>query len=416
MASQQALRTAAADLAPQLTALRQRLHRHPEIGLELPRTQQTLLGELDGLGLEISTGKALSSITAVLRGPESARATVLLRADMDGLPVTEASGVAFASEIDGAMHACGHDLHMAMLVGAARLLSEHREALRGDVVFMFQPGEEGWDGAGLMIDEGVLDASGRRADAAYGMHVMAAKYPRRTFGTRPGTLMAASDWLGVTVHGRGGHGSAPHNGRDPVTAAAAMVTALQTMVTRRFDIFDPVVVTVGSFHAGTRRNIIPDTAHFDATIRTFSEPARERIRSEAPRLCAEIAAAHGMAAEVEYNDEYPATVNDAVHAEFARQVVTDVFGDAGYRGMAHPEAGAEDFSRVLDAVPGCYLMLGAATGDPAGSPDNHSPRATFDDAVLPLGALLHAELAVRSLARDDAAAAGSAGPAEGGRS
>jgi hippurate hydrolase len=183
-----------------------------------------------------------------------------------------------------------------------------------------------------------------------------------------------------------------------------MVTALQTMVTRRFDIFDPVVVTVGAFHAGTRRNIIPDTARFDATIRTFSEPARDLIRAEAPRVCAEIAAAHGLEAEVEYRDEYPATVNDAAHAAFAQQVVTEVFGEDGYQHMAHPQAGAEDFSRVLAAVPGAYLMLGAATGDPGNSPNNHSPRAAFDDAVLPVGALLHAELAIRSLVRDDAAA------------
>jgi hippurate hydrolase len=404
MASRHALHTDAEDLSSQLTDLRHRLHRQPEIGLDLPRTQETLLGELEGLGLEISTGTALSSITAVLRGPQTARATVLLRADMDALPVAEESGVPFASRVDGAMHACGHDLHMAMLVGAARLLSAHREVLRGDVVFMFQPGEEGWDGAGHMIEEGVLDAAGRRVDAAYGMHVMAAKYPPRVFGTRPGTLMAASDWLRVVVHGEGGHGSAPHLGRDPVTAAAAMVTALQTMVTRRFDIFDPVVVTVGDFHAGTRRNIIPDTARFDATIRTFSEAARDRIREEAPRVCAGIAAAHGLEVEVEYRDEYPATVNDPDHAAFVQQVVGDVFGEDGYRGMAHPQAGAEDFSRVLAAVPGAYLMLGASTGDPASTPNNHSPRATFDDAVLPLGALLHAELAIRSLERDDAAA------------
>jgi hippurate hydrolase len=404
MASRHALRTDAEEISPQLTDLRHRLHREPEIGLDLPRTQETLLGELENLGLEISTGRSLSSITAVLRGPQAARAGVLLRADMDALPVAEDSGVPFASRVDGAMHACGHDLHMAMLVGAARLLSAHREALRGDVVFMFQPGEEGWDGAGHMIDEGVLDAAGRRVDAAYGMHVMAAKYPPRVFGTRPGTLMAASDWLRVVVHGQGGHGSAPHLGLDPVTAAAAMVTALQTMVTRRFDIFDPVVVTVGDFHGGTRRNIIPDTARFDATIRTFTKAARDRIREEAPEVCAGVAAAHGLEVEVEYRDEYPATVNDPDHAAFVQQVVGDVFGEDGYRAMAHPEAGAEDFSRVLAAVPGAYLMLGASTGDPARTPNNHSPRATFDDAVLPLGALLHAELAIRTLERDDAAA------------
>jgi amidohydrolase len=400
MALHDRLRDDAQELGPRLTALRHQLHRQPEIGLELPRTQQTLLAELDGLGLEISCGSQLSSITAVLRGRPSGTA-VLLRADMDALPVSEVSGVAFSSEIDGAMHACGHDLHMAMLVGAATLLSAHRDELAGDVVFMLQPGEEGWDGAGKMIAEGVLDAAGPRVSSAYGMHVTSGKYPTGVFCARPGTLMAASGWLRVRVHGEGGHGSTPHLGRDPITAAAEMVTGLQTLVTRRFDVFDPVVVTVGSLHAGTRRNIIPDLAEFDATIRTFSAESLARIRVEAPALCRQIAQAHGLEAEVEYLDEYPATVNDATHTAFASQIVTELFGDDRYQLMAHPEAGAEDFSRVLQEIPGCYLMLGATPGgDYLNAPSNHSPRASFDDSVLPLGALLHAELAVRALERD----------------
>ncbi len=405
MALDDLLRTDAEALAPELTDLRHRLHRHPEIGLQLPRTQQTLLAELDGLGLETSPGRELTSITAVLRGGVGTGATVLLRGDMDALPVTEASGVDFASEVPGAMHACGHDLHMAMLVGAARLLGAHRDALRGDVVFMFQPGEEGWDGAGAMLAEDVLDAAGPRVDAAYGMHVMSSKYPRAVFATRPGTLMAASAWLEVTVRGSGGHGSTPHLGRDPVTAAAEMVTGLQTLVTRRFDVFDPVVVTVGSMHAGTKRNIIPDDAHFDATVRTFSAQAQERARELMPQLCRRIAEAYGLEADVTFHDEYPVTVNDAAHAAFAEGVVREVFGDSGFVPMASPQAGSEDFSRVLAAVPGCYLFLGATpTADHLSAPTNHSPRAAFTDEVLPMGALLHAQLAVRSLERDAAVA------------
>jgi hippurate hydrolase len=400
MALHDALRNDAQELAPELVALRQQLHRRPEIGLELPRTQQALLAELDGLGLEISCGSHLSSITAVLRGRSSGTA-VLLRADMDALPVREASGVEFSSEIDDAMHACGHDLHMSMLVGAAKLLSAHRDQLAGDVVFMLQPGEEGWDGAGKMIDEGVLDAAGPRVSSAYGMHVVSGKYPTGVFCGRPGTLMAASGWLRVRVHGEGGHGATPHLALDPITAAAEMVTGLQTLVTRRFDVFDPVVVTVGSLHAGTRRNIIADVAEFDATIRTFSAESLARIRVEAPELCRRIAQAHGLEADAEYIDEYPATVNDATHTAFASHVVKEVFGAEGYQAMAYPEAGAEDFSRVLQEVPGCYLMLGATPGgDYRGAPSNHSPRAAFDDSVLPLGALLHAELAVQALERD----------------
>jgi hippurate hydrolase len=319
---------------------------------------------------------------------------------MDGLPVQEQTGLDFASQVDGAMHACGHDLHTAMLVGAARLLDAHRDELAGDVVFMFQPGEEGWDGAGRMLDEGVLDAAGRRVSSAYGMHVFSTQIPRGTFTTRPGSLMAASDGLHVTVHGAGGHGSTPYLAKDPITVAAEIVTSLQTMVTRRFDVFDPVVVTVGAFNAGTRRNVIPDEARFEATIRSFSSQARDRIRTAAPELCRQIAAAHGLTADADYFDEYPLTVNDEEHAEFAAGVVREVFGDERFAPLANPHAGAEDFSRVLEAVPGCYVFLGAHPGDDVDTPGNHSPRAVFVDDVMPDGVLLHAELAVRALERD----------------
>ena len=402
MALDDRLHDDARSLSPDLIRLRHTLHRAPEIGLSLPITQETVLRELDGLGLEVTTGDTLSSVTAVLRGERPGPA-VLLRADMDALPVAEATGLAFASQIDGAMHACGHDLHTAMLVGAARLLASNREDVRGDVVLMFQPGEEGWDGAGLMLAEGVLDAAGHPVTSAYGMHVFSSRYPRGSFTTRPGTLMAASDALFVTVHGEGGHGSAPHLGLDPVTTAAEMVTALQTMVTRRFDAFDPVVLTVGSFHAGSRYNIIPDDAVFQATIRTFSTAARDRMRVEAPRLCERIGSAHGLDVEAVFRDEYPPTVNAPDHAKFVADVVGDVFGEQRSQPLPHPVAGAEDFSRVLEAVPGCYVFLGAHTGEAPTGPDNHSAHATFDDRVLADGALLHAQLAIRALGREAAA-------------
>lgn len=403
MALDDRLRDDATAMAGDLSRLRHELHRFPEIGLDLPRTQQTLLRELDGLGLETTLGSSLTSITAVLRGGAGGGATVLLRGDMDALPVTEATGIEFTSEIDGAMHACGHDLHMTMLVGAARLLAAHRDMLHGDVVFMFQPGEEGWDGAGHMIGEGVLDSAGRRVDSAYGMHVMSAKYPQGTFTTRPGTLMAASDQLEVTVRGAGAHGSSPHLGRDPISTAAEIVSGLHALVTRRFNVFDPVVLTVGVLRGGTKRNIIPDEAYFDATIRSFSAEARARMHEEAPRLCEHIAAAHGLDIEVAYREEYPVTVNNVDHAAFVGEVAREVFGDERYQPLEHPETGAEDFSRVLAEVPGCYMFLGAVPeGDPRSAPTNHSPRAVFSDSVLPQGTLMHAELAVRALARDSA--------------
>lgn len=389
----------AVELAPDLIALRRELHQIPEIGLHLPRTQERVLAALDGLPVGISTGTDLTSVTAVLRGGRPGPA-VLLRGDMDALPVTERTGESFTSRHEGVMHACGHDLHTAGLVGALRLLAARRTELPGDVVFMFQPGEEGWNGAGHMIREGVLTAAGERVVAAYGLHVISG-LAAHSFTGRPGPMMAASDGLYVRVIGAGTHGSRPHGGLDPIPAACEMVTALQTMVTRRFDIFDPVVVTVGTFHAGTKRNVIPDDAVLEATVRTYSVAARERVMAESVRLCEDIAAAHGLRAEVRYEPEYPVTVNDPEHHEFVADTVRDLFGDDRFRSMPNPDPGAEDFSRVLDEVPGAYVFLGACPPalDPDTAPTNHSPLATFDDAVLADGAALLAELALRRLNR-----------------
>lgn len=398
----------AAEMAGDLVQLRHALHREPEIGLQLPRTQEQVLAALEGLPLEIELGDATTSVTAVLRGEASstapaqrpARPAVLLRGDMDALPVQERTGLDFSSRVEGAMHACGHDLHTAMLVGAARLLSHHRDRLTGDVVFMFQPGEEGWDGASHMISEGVLDAAGRRVDAAYGLHVFSAVEPAGRFVTKPGPMLSASDALFVTVTGAGGHGSTPYLAKDPVPAIAEMVTAVQTMVTRQFDAFDPVVVTVGTLNAGTRRNVIPDTASFEATVRTFSQTSRERLMTALPRLLKGIASAHDLEVDVRYEAEYPVTVNDVDETAFAAATIGEVFGDGRRREMPHPLGGSEDFSRVLGEVPGSFIGLGAVPegADPQSSPYNHSPYAVFDDSVLPDGAALLAELAVRRLA------------------
>lgn len=389
--------TQASEIQSDLASLRRALHQEPEIGLNLPKTQSKIIAALEGLGLEVTTGKGLSSVTAVLRGAKSEK-TVLLRADMDALPVTELSDVAFKSQIDGAMHACGHDLHVAMLIGAAKLLVKNKSQLNGDVVFMFQPGEEGFDGAGHMIKEGVLTASGKKADATYGIHVMSSAIPQGTFTTKPGTMMASSDELHVTVVGMGGHGSQPHTAKDPIPVAAEMVSALQLLITRSFNAFDPVVITVGQFHAGTKANIIPDTAEFQATIRTFSAENRTRIQAEAVRLCKSIAEGYGLKANIEVIEQYPVTVNNDAHAQFIGTVVTDLFGTEGFLEMPYPVAGAEDYSRVLEEVPGSYVFLGASVDqDPTKSEVNHSPRAMFDDAVLYRGTALLSELAVRSL-------------------
>jgi len=392
------VRDEAAQIAEQIAELRHAIHREPEIGLDLPKTQAKVLAALDGLPLEVSTGQGLSSVTAVLRGGGSGP-VVLLRGDMDALPITEETGLPYASVIPGVMHACGHDLHTAMLAGAARLLSARQAELDGTVIFMFQPGEEGYAGARQMIEEGVLEAAGARPAAAYGLHVSAQRLPCGMFSTRPGAMLAAADQITVTVHGRGGHASMPHRAADPIPVACEMVTALQTLVTRKFDVFDPVVITVGSFHAGTADNVIPDDARFWATARSFSQASRGALAELVPRLIGDIARGHGLTAEAVYAAEYPVTVNDAAEAAFAGETIAEVFGAERGEQAEFPITGAEDFSFVLEQVPGAFVMLGACPpgNDPLTAPTNHSAHAVFDDAALADGTALYAELALRRL-------------------
>ena len=385
-----------------VVAIRRRIHRRPEIGLHLPATQAVVLEELAKIGLEGRPGSALSSVVAVIEGGLPG-GTVLLRGDMDALPLHEDTGLDFASELEGAMHACGHDTHVAMLLGAARLLQERRAELPGRVILMFQPGEEGMGGAKTMIEEGLLEAAvaagGERPGGALAIHI-STRYPSGEIHLKPGPEMAATDVIRITVRGRGGHASAPHASLDPVVVAAEIVLALQAMVTRRIDVFDPAVVTIAQITAGTTNNIIPESVFLFGTIRTVSERSRTEVRAGVTRVAEGIAAAHGATAEVDLEPGYPVTINDPVFTAFVEETARALIGAERVVELAAPIMGAEDFSYVLQQVPGAMAFLGArpAGVDPATSPENHSNLVVFDEAALPVGVALYAAVAIRHLA------------------
>lgn len=389
-------------LQPELVQLRRELHMEPELGLQLPKTQEKVLHALDELPLEITLGKGLTSVGAVLRGTagptDGPRPAVLLRADMDALPIQEATGLEFSSRIDGRMHACGHDLHTAMLVGAARLLAERRHQLAGDVVLMFQPAEELLAGAPMMIEEGILDLSGRRVDSAYGMHVFSSGGQHGTFLTKRGVMMSAADALFVTVIGHGGHGSAPHQAKDPVPAMAEMITALQTMLTRQLNPHEPVVLSVGMVRSGEAINVIPDTAEFGASIRMYTPAIREQLQRIIPRLLRGIAQAHGVEVEIDYQVGGRVLSTDEENTIFAERQIQEMFGADRHVAMVQPLGGSEDFADVLAQVPGSFINLDATPQQGDLGEFNHSPRAVFDDAVLSSGAALYAQLAHSRLA------------------
>ena len=370
-----------AERLAELVEVRRVLHREPEVGLILPRTQAVVMDALAGLPLEITTGTEVTSVVAVLRGGAPGP-TVLLRGDMDALPVVEETGLEYAAE-NGNMHACGHDLHTAGLIGAARLLSAHRDELHGNVIFMFQPGEEGLGGAGYMLREGLLEATGDKPIAAYALHVWS-QAPKGTFQLRPGTIMASSNQLHITVRGKGGHGSMPDRTVDPVPVVAELVLALQTYATRRVNVFDPVVITVTQLEAGVAINVIPNTARLGATVRTLSDAMLEQLTRELPALAERIAAAHGCTIDARLDPQYPVTVNDAGRTAETTELLTDVFGADRVQRLENPLMGAEDFSMVLREVPGTFAMVGARPDDvtPEEAPSNHSSLVRFDDAVL----------------------------------
>jgi hippurate hydrolase len=389
------LTDAAAALAPELSALRRAIHAEPELGLHNPKTAQKIRAALAGLPLAWREGPSTSGLVAILdAGPGR---SVLLRGDTDALPMPEDTGLDFASQTQGVMHACGHDSHVAMLVGAARLLCARREELRGRVMFMFQPGEEGHHGARFMLEDGLLDPL---PDAAFALHIMP-NAPHGLLGGRPGPLMASADKIFITVRGRGGHASMPHDALDPVPIACEIVGAIQSFVTRQVSVFDPAVVTIGKIVAGTTDNVIPETAEMLGTIRTLSPERRAAMQAGLARLVPGIAAAHGATAEVRFKQGFPVTVCDARAVSTGRQVAHGLFGAAGWQDLAHPIMGAEDFAYVLEKVPGAMFFLGAAHdgADWTQCCGLHSTRMVLDEAVMPRGAAFLAGLAEQVLAQ-----------------
>ncbi len=382
-------------LADLMVELRRDLHRNPELGLQNPRTQQQILDALEPLGLEVTTGDGLTSVAATLEGGQPGPAMVL-RADTDALPMDEDHDWEHRSTEAGRAHLCGHDAHVAMLVGAAHLLAARRDELRGTVRLAFQPGEEGSGGMRVMLDEGLLDVGGGEPEMAFAIHVTP-NLPLGYLGGRAGPLMAATDDFRVVVRGRGGHASQPHLANDPVPVAAEMVTALQTLVTRHIDAFDPAVVTVGRLAAGSTSNVIPESAELEGTIRTVSERTRATVRQGFTRVVEGIAAAHDCEVEIDLVENYPVTVNDRGVYDHAVAMVEQLLGEHTFFPFPSPVMGAEDVSYLFQRVPGAMVFLGVCPDDIADSlsaPSCHSNRMRLNEAALPTGAALHAAMAL----------------------
>jgi hippurate hydrolase len=387
----------AQSMLPELQSLRRKLHQIPEFGLELPNTLKVILDEVSGLG-DITLGKSITSAVLHIKG-DLPGPTVLLRADMDALAVVEDTGLPYAST-NGFMHACGHDLHMAMGVGAAKILASRKSELKGEVIIFFQPGEEGHHGADVMIEQDALMVSGSKPIRAYGLHVFSS-YPLGMMGSRSGPLMASAGDLLVTVTGSGGHGSMPWLSKDPISVLNEIMSSLQTMVTKRFSAFDPVIVNIGWVRAGdtATTNVIPETASFGATVRVFSEENATKLKQYTQELVDSIATGFGLTATVEFTRATKVLMNDAQAISSVEKVTSEIFGAGRYINLPTPIAGGEDFASIVSEVPGAFVFMGACPPgtDHTTAATNHSNKAVFDDSVLGDGAALLASLAVDAL-------------------
>ena len=386
-----------AEFHDEMTAWRRDLHAHPEIAYEEFRTSEFVAAKLAEWGIEVHRGLGGTGVVGTLHGarqPAGGRDRVIaLRADMDALPMQEENTFEHASRTPGKMHACGHDGHTTMLLGAARYLAETRN-FSGTVRFIFQPAEEGKGGARRMIEEGLFDLF--PCDEVYGMHNWP-EMPTGTMGMRVGAMMASADMFEVRIMGRGGHGAMPHHTVDPVVVAAHLVTALQTLVSRNADPLQSVVVSVTKINSGSAFNVIPNEATLGGTVRTFQESARDMIEAGLTRVAQNVAQAFGATAEVAYHRSYPVTLNSEAETEFAAGIAAEVVGATNVRRDIDPSMGAEDFAFMLQHKPGAYVWLGQA-GGPSGCMV-HNPRYDFNDEILPLGASYWTRLVERALPR-----------------
>ncbi|MFA6112884.1 MAG: M20 family metallopeptidase [Sphingomonas sp.] len=386
---------AEAELAD-VVELRRAIHADPEIGLHCPRTTDKIKAALAGLPLEYREGTSTTGFVAILRGGRDNGRTVLLRGDMDALPMQEETGLPFASQVPNAMHACGHDAHSAMLVGAARALCARRDRLSGSVVFMFQPGEEGYHGARYMMEDGLLDEP--RPEAAFALHIMP-NAPAGVFWSRPGALLASTDALNINVRGKGGHAAMPHEGIDPIPVACEIVTALSAFIARQIPVTDPAVLSITQINAGSAYNIVPDEVKLKGTLRTLSNATRTKAREGLTRIAEHIALAHGCTAEVVIDDGYPVTMNDPRALGLMRSVAEELGGADAWRTMPAPIMGGEDFSYVLREIPGSMAFLGVAPkgSDATTNPPLHNTRMTIEEEVMARGVAMHCAVAERFL-------------------
>jgi amidohydrolase len=376
------------DVARDVIELRRDIHRHPELGFEEVRTAAIVADRLERLGFEVRTKIGGTGVVGIMRSKRPGR-TILLRADMDALPIQEETGLPFASANDGKMHACGHDGHVAILLGAAQIIAKRQEELSGTIVLCFQPAEEGKGGAREMIRAGVLEDP--HIDRVYGLHLLS-QAPSGVIRVRPGPVMASSDSIEITIHGKGGHGAAPHETNDPILTAAHFITALQSVVSRKIEPVEPAAVTIGAIHGGTIHNVIPDDVRLLGTVRAFSPEVRAQMEPRIQTILRGCCDAHGATYDLNYEWRYPVTANDPDEAAYVRALASRILGEGRSEDM-RPTMGAEDFSFMLEQRPGCFFFLGTQRDESTSAP-HHNARFSIDEGALETGVRMMVALAL----------------------